>query len=426
MRLGRGYRLNHVSRTLLLATALEMARLANEALARAGLDEATVVGEARRGIELVRDLSMIAHGPVSARRMADALREASACEDVGVEGRDVVAMRFEGGGAARVRIAPRSRFVEAVVRGTGSPRHVRWLEGLAEAHGGLAAVCTRARSEAHVYEMLGVPYAPPELREGATHRVPNLVGAVQGVFHVHTTWSDGSASILDMARAAGQAGFAYLGITEHSRTATYARGLDGAALERQSKEVARTRRQCEAAGVRVLHGVEVDVMADGSLDLDDATLASLDFVIASVHDAYDMAAPAMTARLVRAVSHPLVTILGHPTGRLLLGRAGYPFDVDAVAEAAAKNETFLEINANPQRLDLGAALVRQAAARGAKFAIDPDAHTPRGVRDTALGVSVARRAGLAASQVLNARGADEVIHYLAGRKRAGKRRLAIS
>ena len=167
-------------------------------------------------------------------------------------------------------------------------------------------------------------------------------------------------------------------------------------------------------------------MRDGSLDLDDATLASLDFVIASVHEGLEMADAEMTARLLRAVRHPLVTILGHPTGRLLLGRAGYAFDIEAVATAASRNGTFLEINANPQRLDLSDALVRRAAAVGACFAIDPDAHTPRGIRDASLGVSVARRAGLSASQVLNTRGTEEVMAYLAKRRLEAKRRLALA
>jgi DNA polymerase (family 10) len=254
--------------------------------------------------------------------------------------------------------------------------------------------------------------------------VPELVAEVRGIFHVHTTWSDGAATITDMARAARDAGFAYAGITEHSKTASYAGGLDATQLARQARAIARARR--EVPGFAILHGVEVDVLPDGSLDLDDATLASLDFVIASVHARLDMRDDEMTARLLRAVSHPLVTILGHPTGRLLLGRKGSSFDIEAVAAAAAANDTFLEINANPQRLDLSEDLVRRAAARGASFAIDPDAHSPRGVRDTALGVSVARRAGLAASQVLNTRGATEVAAYLATRRRKAKRALALA
>ena len=413
-----------LSRTVLLASAVEMARLVNDALARAGLDEATVVGEVRRGVELVGELSMIVRGPADARPVAQALERAFACEHVSIEGRDTIRMHFDGGGPARVRIVGRSRFIEALVRETGSAKHVRWLESLARSRGGLDAVCARATTEQDVYALLGIPFAPPELREGLTLRVPQLIDAVQGVFHVHTTWSDGTASIADMARAAGQAGYAYLGITEHSQAASYAGGLDSAKLGKQARELARTKK--EVPGVQILHGVECDVMRDGSLDLDDATLGALDFVIASVHEGLDMQASEMTARLVRAVSHPLVTILGHPTGRLLLGRAGSTFDVEEVATAAAKNDTFLEINANPQRLDLGDDLVRRAAAKGACFAINPDAHTPRGMRDTSLGLSVARRAGLAPAQVLNARAAGEVLSYLSARRKKGKRRLALA
>ncbi len=422
--MGEDVTLPRLSRHLLLASALEMARLANDALSRAGLDEASIVGEVRRGVAVVSELSLVLRGPADVQRVARALRHAAACEGVTVEGRDAVRMTFQGGGPARVRIVHRSRFVEALLRGTGSPRHVRWLERLAQGRGGLSWLCAQARSERDVYSALDLPFAPPELREGATPRIPPLVDSVSGVFHVHTTWSDGSASVAEMALAAGKAGYAYLGITEHSRAASYARGLDAERLAAQAREVKKARR--EVGGVAILHGVEVDVMPDGSLDLDDETLASLDFVIASVHVGLEMEATAMTERLVRAVSHPLVTILGHPTGRLLLGRAGYAFDVEAVATAAARNDTFLEINANPQRLDLGEDDVRRAAACGARFAIDPDAHTTRGIRDTPLGLSVARRAGLRREQVLNARATDEVLAYLSARRRAAKRRLALA
>jgi DNA polymerase (family 10) len=404
--------------------ALEMARLANEALIRAGFERATVVGDARRGAETMSELSMVARGPVDMRALEAALRGATACNDVELEGRDAVRMHFEGGGPARLRVVPRDHYVEALVRGTGSARHVRWLESLAERRGGLTRACARARNERQLYESLGVPFAPPELREQPTPHVPRLVSRVHGIFHVHTTWSDGTASIAEMARAASTAGFAYLGISEHSRAATYAHGLDTKRLRAQARAVEKARR--EVPGVTLFHGVEVDVLPDGSLDLDDATLARLDFVVASVHTELEMNSPAMTARLLRAVTHPLVTILGHPTGRLLPGRRGYPFDVDAIADAATANDTFLEINANPQRLDLSAELVRRAAARGARFAIDPDAHSPRGVADTALGLAVARRAGLDPSQVLNTRSARSAATYLAERRARAMRKLAPS
>jgi DNA polymerase (family 10) len=401
-----------------------MGRLANDALLRAGLGEAVIVGDARRGVEVVDELSMVMRGPCDSVALARALGRAAAAEAVVIDDPHTVSMPFEGGGPARVRVVPPGALVEALVRGTGSVRHVRWLSTLAADHGGLGAVCRRCRTEEDLYAALELPYAPPELRERSTRIVPELVAEVRGIFHVHTTWSDGAATIADMARAARDAGFGYAGITEHSKTASYAGGLDATQLGRQARAIARARR--EVPGFAILHGVEVDVLPDGSLDLDDATLASLDFVIASVHACLDMRETEMTSRLLRAVSHPLVTILGHPTGRLLLGRKGSTFDVEAVAAAAAANDTFLEINANPQRLDLSEDLVRRAAARGASFAIDPDAHSPRGVRDTALGVSVARRAGLSASQVLNTRGAREVAEYLAARRQKAKRALALA
>jgi DNA polymerase (family 10) len=400
-----------------------MGRLANDVLLRAGLSEAIVVGDARRGVELVSELTMLVRGPCETASLARALKRAASGEGVEALDHDTVQMRFEGGGPARLRVVPPAAWVEALVRSTGSARHVRWLSTVAAERGGLAAAARRCRTEEDLYAALGLPFAPPELREGPTRTVPELVGDVRGIFHVHTTWSDGTATIADMVRAARDAGFGYAGITEHSKTASYAGGLDATQLGRQARAIARARR--DAPGFTILHGVEVDVLPDGSLDLDDATLAALDFVIASVHARLDMGEREMTARLLRAVSHPLVTILGHPTGRLLLGRKGSSFDVEAVAAAAAANGTFLEINANPQRLDLGEDLVRRAAAQGACFAIDPDAHSPRGVRDTALGVSVARRAGLSPSQVLNTRGAGEVARYLAARRRKAKRTLAL-
>jgi DNA polymerase (family 10) len=406
---------------VVLGAAIEMARLTNEALARAGFERATVVGDARRGVETMNELSMVARGPLDMKALAAALRGATACNDVEADGRNGLRMYFEGGGPARLRVVPADHYLEAVVRGTGSASHVRWLESLAKRAGGLARVCARAKNERQLYESLGVPFAPPELREQPTPRVPRLVRGVRGIFHVHTTWSDGTGSIAEMAQAATDAGFAYLGISEHSRAASYAHGLDGKRLRAQARAVDEVRR--EVPEIVLFHGIEVDVLPDGSLDLDDATLAQLDFVVASVHTDLEMPPSVMTERLVRAVTHPLVTILGHPTGRLLPGRRGYVFDVDAVARAAAENDTFLEINANPQRLDLSAALVRRAAAQGARFAIDPDAHSPRGVADTALGLAVARRAGLASSQVLNAKDAAAAAEYLIARRRKAKSRL---
>jgi DNA polymerase (family 10) len=258
-------------------------------------------------------------------------------------------------------------------------------------------------------------FVPPELRDAAHAEVPvDLVDAVVGVFHVHTDWSDGRASIAEMARAAAEAGMAFVGISDHSRAASYANGLDPERLIAQMDEVRRAREA--VPGIAILHGVEVDILPDGALDLPDDVLSRLDFVIASVHERFDLPAAEMTARIVRAVSHPLVTILGHPTGRLLRARRGYTFDVLEVARAAAANDTYLEINGNPHRLDLSDSLARQAASAGARFAIDPDAHEPRAFADTDLGLRVARRAGLERAQILNAKPRADLERALAERK----------
>jgi len=409
---------------LALGMALEMARLANEALARKKLPQATIVGRARRAAESMDELSLLAEGPLSIVEVAAALRSATACSSVTIEGSDRVSMRFEGGGPAHLRVVPPKQYLEALVRDTGAQAHVAWLEWLAKRARGLHHACSIVRTERELYALLGVPFAPPELRERPTPLVPTLIEGVRGIFHVHTTWSDGTASIAEMARAAANAGFAYVGISEHSQAANYARGLDATRLHAQRSEMELVRR--EVPEIVLLHGVEVDILRDGSLDLGDATLAGLDFVVASVHTDLAMPAREMTARLVRAVTHPLVTILGHPTGRLLPGRRGYEFDLDAVCDAAVDNETFLEINASPQRLDLGDVLIRRAAARGVQFAIDPDAHSVHGIGDTGLGLALARRARLASSQVLNARGPRAVAEYLMARRKKAKQALALA
>jgi DNA polymerase (family 10) len=408
------------SGSMLLAGAVLAAERITAALAGS---EVVLVGEARRGVATVREALLLVRDGVAAD-LVTALEESRERIDVATidEVRGEVVVAFASGEVARARPVPKARWVSTLIAETGSEAHVEWLRALAAKAGGLDAVCAGCSTEAGLYAALGLAYVPPELREGETRDVPDMVERVEGIFHVHTEWSDGVATIGDMARETSRAGFSYLGISDHSKAASYANGLDEARLREQAVAIERARR--EDPGVTILHGIEVDILADGALDLDDETLAQLDFVIASVHSRFNLSHDEMTARIVRAVSHPLVTILGHPTGRLLLGRSGYTFDVEAVAKAAAANDTYLEINANPQRLDLSDAHVRIAAAAGARFAIDPDAHSPRGISDTGLGVRVARRAGLAARQVLNAQGRDAVVATLADRKEKAIERLS--
>lgn len=289
----------------------------------------------------------------------------------------------------------------AAVLASSDAAHAAWL---VERSGGDAALRARgAKSEAEVYERLGLPVVPVELREGRAPDVPDdLVeaGDLQGCFHVHTDWSDGSGTIEAMVAAAETAGYTWVGISDHSQAASYANGLGPERLRLQRAAIDGVR--AKFPQLMILHGAEVDILADGSLDLDDQTLASLDFAVASVHTQLRLDEAAMTARLVKAVSHPLVTLLGHPRGRLLLSRQPSTFDLSAVADAARTHGTALEINASPQRLDLSDADARTAKARGATFAINPDAHAPGEMENQSLGITVARRARLSRGEVLNA------------------------
>ncbi len=215
--------------------------------------------------------------------------------------------------------------------------------------------------------------------------LPRLVSDrdLQGVLHVHTTASDGRDSLETMALAAREAGYRYVAFTDHSKSAGYAGGLSEERVLAQREEIRALRRR--VSGLRIFHGTEADILADGSIDYGDEFLAHFDLVVASVHSRFGLSAGEQTARLIRAVSNPRVSVLGHPTGRLLLEREGLTADMEAVFEAAAASGCALEINGSPNRLDLGWRQARAAAARGALLAIDPDAHSVRGLGDTAYG-----------------------------------------
>ncbi len=405
---------------VLLVTALDLASRLARLLPR---HEVVAVGEARRGHEVVRDLVILVRGGdgPSLANEVDMRRRALGVRSQRVLGGGNVEVTLDGGLRARLHAVDEAEWIHALVVETGSPAHVRWLEE--KTQHGFEALCASVRSEQELYAELGLPYAPPELRDSPTPVVPTLLSGVRGVFHNHTNWSDGTASILQMARAAVDAGYEYIGISDHSKAASYANGLGAERLAEQAQAIAIARR--ERRDIAILHGVEVDILADGTLDLDNLTLAELDFVVASIHTRFGQSPSEMTARLVRAVSHPLVTMLGHPTGRLLLGRAGYDFDLETVVRAAKANDTYLEINANPQRLDLSDVNARRARALGGRFAINPDAHAPRGVGDASLGVTVARRAGLCDVDVLNAVGVEDVQARLSDRKADAVARLGL-
>jgi len=265
------------------------------------------------------------------------------------------------------------------------------------------------QDETDIYAALGMAYIVPELREdmgeieaAVQHTLPVLVqeSDLRGVLHAHSTWSDGQNTLREMAEACIARGFSYLGITDHSKAAAYAGGLTEERLRQQAEEIDRLNEEF-AGRLYILKGTECDILRDGTLDFDDAVLARLDFVVASIHSNFNLPAEEQTRRMLHAISHPYVDIIGHPTGRILLGRAGYALDMEAVIEAAAAQNVCIEINANPSRLDMDWRLLHKARDKGIKIPINPDAHTLAGLDDMRYGIGVARKGWLRATDVLN-------------------------
>lgn len=275
----------------------------------------------------------------------------------------------------------------------------------------------KCKDEADIFKVFALDYIEPELRENtgeieaaARGELPNLVreSDLMGVLHCHTTYSDGANSIEEMACAAKRLGYRYLGIADHSKLVAIAHGMKPADVKRQHKEIDSV--NAKLKGFRVLKGVEVDILADGSLDFDDDVLASFDFVIASVHSKFGLPEREMTQRIVRALSNPHVDILAHPTGRLLLSREPYAVDLKAVIDAAASHHKAIEINAHPQRLDLDWRWCKYAKEKGVKIAICPDAHSTDGFDDVIYGVGIARKGWLEKGDILNCLPAEKLVN----------------
>ena len=317
----------------------------------------------------------------------------------------------------------------------GSTHYREWLRSEAKAQGfdlsgrGLkradlkgAEEVLSTPSELDVVRELGLPYRPAEYREPEHDDVwqdlprPDeliTVSDLRGMIHTHSVWSDGTASIADMAAQAVRLGHEFLGTGDHSRAAHYANGLSIERLQAQLKEL----RELQGAGVPVVAGAEVDILEDGTLDYPDEVLEQLDYVVASVHSHFTLDAARQTERLVRAASHPLVTVLGHPTGRLLLRRDGYALDLDAVMAACQARGTVVEINANAYRLDVDWRVALRWRDR-VKFAINTDAHVLSGLQDARYGVLVARKAGLTPAHIVNTLSREEFLGFVAQQRAA--------
>jgi DNA polymerase (family 10) len=282
--------------------------------------------------------------------------------------------------------------------------------------------------EAAVYRALSLPFIPPELREDfgeveAAERaqLPRLIeqGDLKGILHCHSNWSDGTNSIEEMALAARDMGMTYLGLCDHSRAAAYAGGMSIERVKEQHREIDALNAKF-AGEFRVLKGVEVDILADGSLDFPDEVLTTFDLVVASVHSRFNLSREEQTERMIRAVTSGYVDIVGHPTGRLLLTRDPYPLDLFALIDAAASRGVAVEINAHPQRLDLDPAGLRHGLARGMKTSINPDSHHTSGLADVAYGIDTARRGWCTAADVLNTLPLSDLLLWLRRRRDAAR------
>lgn len=280
------------------------------------------------------------------------------------------------------------------------------------------------KDEADLFRAFDLDYIPPEMREdtgeldvAARHQLPRLVeaGDILGVFHCHTTWSDGRATLEQMAAAARDKGLTYLGIADHSQSLTVANGLSPQRVAEQLAEIDALNHRLR--GLKLFKGIECDILPDGRLDYEDEVLAQFDYIVAAVHSHFTMSRQEMTERIVRAMSHPLVTMLGHPTGRLLLRRDAYALDLEAVLQAAARYGTMIEINAHPQRLDLDWIHCKRAKALGVQLVINPDAHSTDDLDYYTYGVDVARRGWLEKKDVFNTGTRAQVAKALAGKRR---------
>jgi DNA polymerase (family 10) len=373
--------------------------------------EVELAGELRRWRETVGDAEVVVASDEPGAIVAHlaAYPRAARAQARGDEGATV---ELADGLRVDVRVVAARDFATALVRATGSPAHVARLEERASARG--IDFDAPAASEREVYERLALPWMAPELREDVGELKAALdgslpadliaIGDIRGMTHCHTVYSDGRNSVEEMARAAEAMGMEYLTITDHSPSAYYAGGVTLERLQRQWEEIARVQ---ETTRVRLLRGTESDILEDGALDYPDRVLEELDVIIASIHSRMKMDSEAMTRRLVTAMRQPQFKIWGHALGRLIMQREPFACDVERVLDAIAESRAAIEINGDPDRLDLAPEWVRRARARGIRFVVSTDAHSTGALQNLRFGVHTARRGWVRRGEVLNALSAEE-------------------
>jgi DNA polymerase (family 10) len=386
---------------------------------------ANLAGSLRRRVEVVRNINLV----VSTSQPQGVLTAFSKLPEVEVvQFRDRVGGRYSllTGAEVDLRITSDQSFPYQLLQRTGSLSYWKAMCERAKNLGfklrrnGRGILC---KEESGIFEALGLDFISPELREdqgeieaAEVHQLPLLIEDqdIKGVFHVHSFYSDGTSSIKNMARAAKEMGFSYFGLSDHSQRARYAGGLTLETLKKQWEEVDQLNKEME--GFHIFKGIESDILPDGSLDYEGSVLKKFDFVIASVHSHFHMPLEEMTQRILKAIRNPYTTILGHPTGRLLLAREPYQVDMIRLIDKASKTGVAIELNSHPFRLDIDWRLCKYAKERGGKIAINPDAHDEKGLRDTRFGVGIARKGWLGPEDILNTMDVEEMKEFLKKRE----------
>jgi DNA polymerase (family 10) len=402
---------------------VDAVRRALAGLEGAGVLRVEIAGAVRRRCEVIGALDLVAvhEGQAAREVLVRRLGEAPGVTEIaGREGS--VTLRFASGTVVEVLLTTPERFGLDWIRATGSPAHVAALETRARALG--VSLSAAFPDEPSLYRALGLAWVPPELREGtgeldaaagAGDRLPRLVeqGDLRGFLHCHSNYSDGTVTIADWAAACRAAGYEWVGITDHSKSAAYAGGLGTEDVAQQHLEIDAV--NTRVSGIRVLKGVEADILADGTLDYGAEVLDRFEFVIGSIHSRFGMSEAEMTRRVLTAMDDPHLAILGHPTGRLLLQREPYAIDLEQVLGKAAARGIAVELNADPHRLDLDWRMVRRARELGVTLSIGADAHSTSGMTNVAVGLGIARKGWLEPHGVLNTRDADAFLAFARAR-----------
>ncbi|GHO92884.1 DNA polymerase/3'-5' exonuclease PolX [Reticulibacter mediterranei] len=432
----------HSNRFLYPIAEKEAARIREALATLPEIVRLEVAGSLRRKRETVKDIDMVLSiddnaGSDVRRKIMDYFTSQPSVKAITGKGETKSSVVLNSGIAMDLRVVGDSQFPYTLHHFSGSREHHIPLRrralsmnmtindyGLFKTENGKEELVP-CKDETDIYAALGMEYVVPELREdmgeieaAAKHELPMLVqeSDLRGVLHAHSTWSDGQNTIREMAEACMARGYSYLGLTDHSKAAAYAGGLNEDNLRRQWDEIDALNEEF-AGRFLILKGSECDILRDGALDFDDAILAQLDFVVASIHSNFNLPPEEQTKRMLNAIANPYVDIIGHPTGRILLGRSGYTLDMEAIIEAAAAHGTCIEINSDPSRLDLDWRLVRKARDKGIKIPLGPDAHTLAGIDNMRYGIGAARKGWLRASDIPNTWEVQDVLHFFQTRRK---------